>query len=103
MEEMRRIIEQLQRRLERYERQTPPRREAHHADEEEEDINPLHNEDDSSDDAYPRRRQRYHRGREADVKIVVPEFDRKMQGDVFLDWLYTVERIFEGVFRGKEG
>ena len=32
---------------------------------------------------------------EADVRLDIPDFDGKMQGDAFLDWLYTVERIFE--------
>ena len=54
MEEMRRTIQQLQQRLERFERQDPPRHDRRRADE---GINPFHNEDDSSDDsnAYPRR------------------------------------------------
>ena len=34
-------------------------------------------------------------GSQEHVKIEVLEFDGKMQGDVFLDWLYTVERIFD--------
>ena len=29
------------------------------------------------------------------MKVDVPEFDGKTQGDTFLDWLFTVERIFE--------
>ena len=32
---------------------------------------------------------------QGDMKVELPEFDGKMQGDAFLDWLYTVERIFE--------
>ncbi|KAL5756982.1 hypothetical protein ACOSQ2_021728 [Xanthoceras sorbifolium] len=35
------------------------------------------------------------RAHDGDVKVEVPEFNGKMQGGVFLDWLYTVERIFE--------
>ena len=29
------------------------------------------------------------------MKIEVLEFDGNMQGDVFLDWLYTIESIFD--------
>ena len=93
---MRRTIQQLQQRLERYERQTPPRHEEHHADEDDEDINLFHNEDNSSNDSYPHQiRQNLHRGREGDVKIDVPEFDGHAQRDAFLDWLCTIKRIFD--------
>ena len=29
------------------------------------------------------------------MKIDVPVFDGHAQGDAFLDWLYTIERIFD--------
>lgn len=96
IEEMRRTIQQLQQRLERFERQDPPRHDRRRADEEDEGINPFHNEDESSDDsfAYPRRRI-HRRSRDGDVRVDVPEYDGQSQDDAFLDWLYTVERIFE--------
>ena len=96
MEEMRRTIQQLQQRLERFERQDPPRHDRCRAEEDDEDINPFHNEDDSSDDSYAYPRRRIHRrNRDGDVCVDVTEFDRQSQDDAFLDWLYTVERIFE--------
>ena len=32
---------------------------------------------------------------DGDVKVEVPEFDGRIEGEAFLYWLYTVERIFE--------
>jgi hypothetical protein len=32
---------------------------------------------------------------DSDFKIDLPTFDRKLNPDVFLEWLQTVERIFE--------
>ena len=29
------------------------------------------------------------------MKVELPEFYGKMQGDAFLDWLYNVERVFK--------
>ena len=34
-------------------------------------------------------------GSQGDMKVELLEFDGKMQCDAFLDWLYTIERIFE--------
>lgn len=52
-------------------------------------------DDDSNDEDHHIQRQRRHpQACEGDVKIEVPKFDCKMLGYVFLDWLYTVERIF---------
>ena len=33
-------------------------------------------------------------GSQGDMKVELLEFDGKMQGKAFLDWLYTVEQIF---------
>ncbi|CAB4263480.1 unnamed protein product [Prunus armeniaca] len=40
-------------------------------------------------------RGRDHYGRNFDMKVDLPEFERKMQPDDFVDWLNTVERIFD--------
>ena len=81
---------------ERFERQGGPRHDRCRADEEVEDINPFHNEDVSSDDSNAYQRRRTHRrSRDGDVRVDVPEYDGQSQDDTFLDWLYTVERIFE--------
>lgn len=76
MEEMQRTIQQLQQRLERFERQDPPRHDRRRAYEEDVGINPFHNEDDSSDDSYAYPRRRIHRrSRDGDVRVDVPEFE----------------------------
>ncbi|BFG40560.1 hypothetical protein CerSpe_268340 [Prunus speciosa] len=40
-------------------------------------------------------RGRDHYGRNFDMKVDLPEFERKMQPDDFVDWLNTIERIFD--------
>ena len=60
-----------------------------------EDQNPFGVDNGSSDKAHDYRRQRRQpRKHEGDMKIELTKFDEKMQGVAFLDWLYTVERIF---------
>ncbi|KAI9161907.1 hypothetical protein LWI28_021895 [Acer negundo] len=84
---------ELQQCLQQYEGRAPPRCKV---SDDEEDYNPFHNEDASSDEANQRQRQRNQpRGRGGDVKVDIPKFDGRSQGDAFLDWLFTVERIFD--------
>ncbi|XP_070034692.1 uncharacterized protein [Nicotiana tomentosiformis] len=54
---------------------------------------PRRQRDDDSD--RPRRRRNHTREKRDDVKVDVPDFDGKAQGDAFMEWLLTVERIFE--------
>ena len=100
MDDFRRQMQELQQRLDSYEN--------HVADVEndsengsssgnEDDVNPFHRipECDSSDGSsshYQRRRSRH---RDSDVKVDIPEFEGKMQLDDFIDWLQTVERVFD--------
>lgn len=100
---MRRTIQQLQTQLRRYQRQE--RRRIPKDDNEGSDINPFHDvdEDDSSDNSdfarrrqddefdHPKRRRTHIREKRDDVKVDVPDFDGKAQGDAFMDWLLTVE------------
>ncbi|XP_038979894.1 uncharacterized protein LOC120110006 [Phoenix dactylifera] len=39
--------------------------------------------------------QHRHQFRFPDIRINIPEFEGKMQPDIFLDWLNTIERIFD--------
>lgn len=41
----------------------------------------------------PRRYQNYQH--DNNIKVEIPEFEGRMQGDEFIDWLNTVERIFD--------
>ena len=61
-----------------------------------EEENPFHKQEDySSGDYRPQRRLPQRRDHVGDVKVDIPEFEGKMNGDVFLDWLYTVDRVFD--------
>ena len=63
--------------------------------EEEEESNSL---EDSEEDAYVRRPKRHQRPQDRsynDFKVDIPNFEGQLDPDVFLDWLQTVERVFE--------
>lgn len=93
--ELRSTVELLQQQLEQQQNLNQPRRNQR-VQQDVEDQNPFGVEDDSSDeDLNPQRQRRQPKTHEADVRLDIPDFDGKMQGDAFLDWLYTVERIFE--------
>ena len=47
----------------------------------------------SSDEEVPRRRRQG--SNLGDFRVKIPEFEGKLDPDHFLDWLQTVERIFE--------
>ncbi|XP_017978278.1 PREDICTED: uncharacterized protein LOC108662429 [Theobroma cacao] len=61
---------------------------------EENDTNPFH-QNLSSDEEVPIRRLRTTAARDLRIKIDIPEFEGRLHPDDFLDWLYTVERVFE--------
>ncbi|KAI9156366.1 hypothetical protein LWI28_005047 [Acer negundo] len=91
-----RAVELLQRQLEHQQNHHQQKRNRHEARKEEEDQNPFGVDDDSSDEDHVNLRQRRQPNRrDRNVKVDVPEFNGKMQCDVFLDWLYTIERIFD--------
>ena len=76
--ELRRIVELLQNQLGRQHQ-----REVHG---EVENHNPFKIGDDSSDEeAVYQRLRRQHHYRDGNVKVDIPEFDGKIQGDTFLD------------------
>ncbi|KAK0598671.1 hypothetical protein LWI29_036860 [Acer saccharum] len=66
---------------------------------EEDDINPFHHmrrRESSGEDRSRRHGRNYvfpQRG--LDVKVDIPEFARKMHTEEFIDWLNTVERVFD--------
>lgn len=98
--ELQRVVEQLQRRLERQDECNQRREGYRQSSEEEPDVNPFHEEDEYDPNNVPRyhrRNQQRHYGRahDGDIKVDIPEFEGKQDGDVFLDWLYTVERVFD--------
>ena len=49
----------------------------------------------SSEEDTPRRTQRKHGGSLGDFRVDIPEFEGQLDPDHFLDWLQTVERVFE--------
>jgi len=94
--ELRKTVEMLQRQLEQQQNNAQLRRNHSEACGEMDDQNPFGIDDDSSDDDVNNQRKlRQPMRREGDMKVEVLEFDGKMQSGVFLDWLSTVERIFE--------
>ncbi|XP_074570594.1 uncharacterized protein LOC141827268 [Curcuma longa] len=94
--ELRSMVELLQQQLEQQQNLNQPGRNQR-AQQDVEDQNPFGVEDDSSNEDLlpPQRQRRWSKTHEAKVRLDIQDFDGKMQGDAFLDWLYTVERIFE--------
>jgi hypothetical protein len=64
-----------------------------------EDINPFHQARShaSSDNTppHPRILRLHDVRRQYDVKVDIPKFEGRMQPDEFIDWLNTIERIFD--------
>ncbi|CAB4291989.1 unnamed protein product [Prunus armeniaca] len=87
MDEIKRMIQQLTDRVARIETQSH----GGESSDGEGDENPFYNH-------MPMegvQRGRDHYGRNFDMKVDLPEFEGKMQPDDFVDWLNTVERIFD--------
>ncbi|GLU23899.1 hypothetical protein SLE2022_398740 [Rubroshorea leprosula] len=105
MEELRQQIQRLQERLEAFEGQQAQHQqdEPHESEEDTDDENPFHHlrDNESSSSA-----ERVRRGRrpqqnaapkstDLGIKIDIPDFEGRLQPDEFIDWLHTVERVFE--------
>jgi len=84
MEEMRRQIQQLQETINAQQAQL----EAQHMQSD---------DDESSSESSSLRSRRPQRQsfRDNDIKVDIPDFEGKLQPDEFVDWLQTVERVFE--------
>ena len=97
MDDLRRQAQQLQHRLELYENQEHD--EIHHESHDEEEVNPFHQalSDLSSKEASPRRQPRRKQGFQPDydIKVDIPKFKGRIQRNEFIDWLNTVERVFD--------
>ena len=60
-----------------------------------EESNPV---GDLSEDEYVRRSRRHRRTKERsyrDFMVDIPEFESQLESELFLDWLQTIERVFE--------
>ena len=42
-----------------------------------------------------RGRRHHHKPSSFDIKIKIPEFKERLEPDEFLDWLHTIERVFD--------
>jgi len=49
----------------------------------------------SYEEDFPRRHQRRQESSLGDFRVDIPEFEGQLNPDHFLDWLQTVERVFE--------
>uniref|UniRef100_A0A2N9GDV0 RNA-directed DNA polymerase n=1 Tax=Fagus sylvatica TaxID=28930 RepID=A0A2N9GDV0_FAGSY len=94
MDVLRRQLQELQQCLEQYENQ---RRGARHHDSESDNENPFHRaHSHSSGESTPPHPRFVRNSRPGfDMKVDIPDFEGKMQPDDFIDWLTTVERIFD--------
>jgi hypothetical protein len=94
MDVLRRQLQELQQRLEQYKNQ---RRGARHHDSESDNENPFHRaHSHSSGESTPPHPRFVRNSRPSfDMKVDIPDFEGKMQPDDFIDWLTTVERIFD--------
>ena len=70
---------------------SPPDQEVHSRPEEEES----HPRGSSSEGEEDRRPFRPRGGNNLDFKVDIPEFEGQLDPDLFLDWLRTVERVFD--------
>ncbi|GKV36628.1 hypothetical protein SLEP1_g44736 [Rubroshorea leprosula] len=105
MEELRQQIQRLQEILEAFEGQQTqhPQDEPHESEEDTDDKNPFHhlrdNESSSSTKKVRRRRRPQQnaapKSTDLGIKIDIPDFEGRLQPDEFIDWLHTVERVFE--------
>lgn len=98
-EELRRQVQQLQQELARF--QSLRHDLSHQGSEDEvsnderEEFNPFHREPSPEPNLNIARRNFEFRQEPFNIKVEIPEFEGRAQPDEFIDWLLTVERIFE--------
>ncbi|XP_062155188.1 uncharacterized protein LOC133863244 [Alnus glutinosa] len=103
MEALRRQVQQLQQCLERYEASvhgaSHPGSDVEVSSNDGVEVNPFHHArcHTSSDSTppHPRNLRNHVFRRDCDVKVDIPEFEGRMQPDEFIDWLNTIEQIFD--------
>ncbi|GKV27101.1 hypothetical protein SLEP1_g36308 [Rubroshorea leprosula] len=105
MEELRQQIQRLQERLEAFEGQQAqhPQDEPHESEEDTDDENPFHHLRDNESSSSVERVRRGQRPQQnaapkstdLGIKIDIPDFEGRLQPNEFIDWLYTVECVFE--------
>ncbi|XP_056694837.1 uncharacterized protein [Spinacia oleracea] len=99
--DMQREIQRLQQRLTRYEAAAGPSRQSddEQSDGEDEEVNPFHQPDgeSSSGETSNTRRTRHpqHREKDLGIKVDIPDFEGGVHPDDFIEWLHTVERVFD--------
>ncbi|PKI58108.1 hypothetical protein CRG98_021487 [Punica granatum] len=95
MDELRRQVQQLQQQLEHLQARN---RESRHGSDVSEvgEVNPFHDEDaDLSTERASSRLGRRNRFEDYGVKVDIPNFEGQMHPEDFIDWLATVERVFD--------
>ncbi|PKI41852.1 hypothetical protein CRG98_037757, partial [Punica granatum] len=105
MDELRRQVQQLQQQLEHL--QARNRDETCHGLDigEVGEVNPFHDEDsDSSTERASSRLGRRNRFEDYGIKVDIPDFEGQMHPKDFIDWLATVERVFDfkNIFEEKK-
>ncbi|KAL6191519.1 hypothetical protein ACLB2K_037909 [Fragaria x ananassa] len=89
-EELRRQVQQLTERLERFETKS---REEDESTSNDGDENPFFHFHAPHEE--PGGEGRYDQAGQFDMKVVILEFEGKIKPEVFIDWLNTVERVFD--------
>ncbi|PWA72114.1 hypothetical protein CTI12_AA275430 [Artemisia annua] len=101
IDDLRRQVQQLQEQLQRLQPQDEhhSRRSSQSNNEDSNNVeeNPFFHSSSSEEveDYNYQNRGRRNQFREFDIKVNIPEFEGRMQPDEFLDWLHTVERVFD--------
>ncbi|KAK0597158.1 hypothetical protein LWI29_022317 [Acer saccharum] len=100
VDDLRRQVQQLQQRLEHFEplEHDVSRHDSENEPTDEENTNPFGRGYDRASNDGNNRRHRHMNNfirPNFDVKVDIPEFEGKMQPEEFIDWLNTVERVFD--------
>jgi G3E family GTPase len=101
VENLRRQVQQLQERLQHVE--TSDHDASNHelenkvSSDDRKGVNPFHqaHSHTSSDTPHPRNLRLHDVQHHYDIKVDIPEFEERMQPDEFIDWLNTIEQIFD--------
>jgi len=67
----------------------------HQDSDDSEGSNPISDSSEEEHEQRPRQQQRKRERSYEDFKVDIPEFEGQLDLDIFVDWLQTVERVFE--------